>query len=91
MEIPAPEVISADGKIQAGISGTTEVTFTASFKDSASGMAIDKDFKVQVIADGEQGRLEYVAEKFDLGITYVTEDITLPEESEGLGNFLGRE
>ena len=80
----APEVISADGKIQAGISGTTEVTFTASFKDSASGMAIDKNFKVQVIADGEQGRLEYVAEKFDLGITYVTDDITLPEEFEGL-------
>ena len=80
----APEVISADGKIQAGATGTTRVTLTATFEDGTSGVAVDKAFQVDVVANGDQGKLEFIAEQFDLGISYVTEDITLVNEFKGV-------
>ncbi len=76
-------VLSSAGKIMKQTPGADSVTLTATIKDNATGVIAEKDFQIEVVTGGDEGKLEYIAKQFDPGISYVTEDITLATESEG--------
>ena len=77
------KILSSSGKIVLETAGTNPVTLTATFADTASGMKVEKTFQIQVVTGGTEGKLNYIADQFSPGITYVTEDITLVTEHEG--------
>lgn len=71
-------LLGDNGKIAADAAKDADVTMTAVFTDSESKMTVEKKFVVKVITSGGQGELDFLADQFDLGITYVTDGITLP-------------
>lgn len=77
------KAMSPSGKIYQTENDQT-VTLTATLRDPATGVSIEKDFDIIVVAKGDEGRLNFIANRFDLGITHTAGDISLPEEFEGV-------
>ncbi len=79
-----PKVLSDDGKIQKTASENKTVTLTATFANADTQTTAVKTFSIYVITNGLQGSLDYLIERFTPGIQYVTEDIVLPDQYEGM-------
>lgn len=77
----ASGVLDENGVIHAGDSDQ-DVTLTAVF--SLGNKRVSRDYVVTVVAAGDEGRIKFLTSQFDLGISYVTEDITLPSEYNGV-------
>ncbi len=77
------KVISDSGSINPSDKDET-VTLTAVFSDEASGVSVEKKYEIIVVAKGDEGRLNFVANKFDLGISHTAQDIKLPSEVDGV-------
>ncbi len=69
-----------------------EVTLTAVFTDEPTGVSIEKTFNITVVAKGDEGRLNFTANNFGLGITHTAQDIKLVKEVDGVTfNWQGNE
>lgn len=75
-----PTVLDTDGTVTAGTENT-DVTLTAVFGDGSA--SLEKSFTVTVVAAGSEGRLNYIADNLDLGISYAADDISLCNERDG--------
>lgn len=75
-------VMEPDGTIHPG-SKDIIVTLTATFTGE-NGSSLSRDYSVLVVAAGDMGKLEFLSRQFDLGISYVTEDIVLTKEINGV-------
>lgn len=74
--------ITENGAVSRNVSADRKVLLTATF--SLAGQTVTKPFVFTVLANQPAKDLQYVANQIDLGISYVTENITLPlSTSEG--------
>lgn len=60
------------------------VTVTAIFTDEELSVSIEKTFDIIVVAKGDEGRLNFTANNFDLGISHTAYDIELATEIDGV-------
>ncbi|MBQ8624071.1 MAG: family 43 glycosylhydrolase [Oscillospiraceae bacterium] len=60
------------------------VTLTAVFTDESTGVWIEKTYDIIVVAKGDEGRLNFTANNFDLGISRTADDIKLVNEVDGV-------
>jgi GH43 family beta-xylosidase len=72
-----PSVVADDGTVARPDGADATVTLTATL--SLRGRQVERQFKIVVAAEGEQRDLQLIADRFDLGITHVTSDITLQD------------
>lgn len=76
-----PTYIKDDGTVTRPEEGKGNQTVILTATLNYEGSAVTKDFSVEVIEDSTEKNLAYlreIADEFDLGISYVTEDIALP-------------
>ncbi len=76
-----PTVIATDGTVTRPTTATTTVTLTATL--SLGGRTLVRTYDVTVIADSPQADLDYAAAQYDLGISVLWQDITLPTTVDG--------
>jgi len=79
--------ITDDGKVTRPAAGQGDVSVTLTATLILNGIAETKQFNIIVLEDSHEKNSAYlaeVAETFDLGTGYVTEDITLPETIKGI-------
>lgn len=77
------KVLSESGVITPDNEDKT-VTLTAVFTDETTGVSIEKTFDIIVVAKGDEGRLNFTANNFDLGISRTADDIKLVNEVDGV-------
>ena len=80
-------IISADGKVTRPAAGQGDANVTLTATLILNGIAETKQFDILVLEDSDENNSAYlaeVAEAFELGIGYVTENITLPETIKGI-------
>jgi GH43 family beta-xylosidase len=71
-------VIATDGTVTRPDGANAQVKLTATF--TLGGETIEKEFDVIVLAEGDAATLAFLADNFDLGIQYITNNITLASE-----------
>ena len=76
-------VLSEQGKVSPKNSDKS-VTLTAVISDPDTGISYERDFTVTVVASGASGRLNFVKNMLDVGIEYITNDISLASEIDGV-------
>ncbi len=77
------KVLSDNGEVTPA-SEDKLVTLTATFTDSESGVSIEKEYEITIVAQGDEGRVNFIANKLDLGITHTAQDIKLVTELDGV-------
>lgn len=76
-------IIDNSGNLVTRPAGNTTVTLTAAVS-AGSGVTVTKEYDVFVVADNDEIRAQMAADEFDLGISYITDDITLLNEVDGV-------
>ncbi|MDR0670704.1 MAG: family 43 glycosylhydrolase, partial [Oscillospiraceae bacterium] len=69
------DVMGADGAVTRPEGSNAQVKLTATL--TLAGQEATKEFTVLVLAEGDRATLDFLAGDYDLGIAYVTGDITL--------------
>lgn len=76
-----PEALAIDGTVHRPSAGQDDVEVTLKATLSIGGRTLSRELTVTVLAEDPERDLANAAAGFDLGITVVTEDITLPEQT----------
>jgi len=78
----SPTVLSIDGTVTRPASGDVDVTLTATL--SLAGRSLTRDFAFTVLADTAQNDVDIVADRFDLAISHITDDVVLRTMVDGV-------
>ena len=77
------KLISESGEITPSTESKL-VTLTATLTDTSSGVSVEKEYGIIIVAQGDEGRVNFIADRFDLGITHTAQDIKLADSLDGV-------